>query len=157
MKKQWEQCKPGQKLGRWLSPQVTMDRRGDIQLSRVTWELLDEPDEVLVFYDRNSQTIGIRAAHSQTPHHFPVLKKGRHGGRRIRANGLNRQFGVTLTHTVRFKNAFLDEEGMLNLSLVTAYPAYHGRRVGAFLEERKEKLERKRAPYSWLPEPNSET
>jgi len=134
-------------------PQVTMDRRGDIQLSRVTWELLDEPDEVLVFYDRNSQTIGIRPAHSQTPHHFPVLKHGRHGGRRIRANGLNRQFAVSLNHTVRFKAPFLDEEGMLNLDLKTAYPAYHGRRVGAFLEKGKGNRERKAGPYPWLLEP----
>ena len=156
MKKQWEQCKPGQKLGRWHAPQVTMDRRGDIQLSRVAWELLREPDQVLIFYDREREMIGIRPAHSQTPHHFPVLEHGRHGGRRIRTLGLSifpRALGsaangragsiINLTHTIRFKNPYLDEDGMLTLDLKTARPAYHGHRIGAFHNERKEKIDRR--------------
>ena len=51
MKRNWIQCVPGEGLGRWRVPQATMDRRGDIMLSRVTWELLGEPEVVLVFFN----------------------------------------------------------------------------------------------------------
>ena len=88
MKRNWIQCVPGEGLGRWRVPQATMDRRGDIMMSRVTWELLGEPEAVLVFFERESQLIGIKPAYLSTPNHFPAIEHGRHGGRRIRAHNL---------------------------------------------------------------------
>ena len=46
---------------------------------------------------------------------------------------------------------------MLDLSVKTARPAYHGRRVGAYHNERKEKLPRRRPPRpNWLGEQSAE-
>lgn len=137
MSKNWEVCRPGFRPGRWFAPQATMDRRGVIKLSRVAWELLNCCEHAIVLFDRETQTIGIKPQRAPITDTQPFVESGKHGARTVNALALQHQFNVPLDTTIRFANPVINEEGILELSLTTARPAYHGRRVGAFHRERK--------------------
>ncbi len=157
MNKKWQVCRPGDKLGRWSMPQATMDKKGDIMISPFTWELLGSSPFAVVLFDPANQMIGISPQQFETEDTLPILKRVHHRGRRIRATSLRRQVKVPIEKTVAFVKAFIDDEGILNLDLKTARPAYHGRRVGAYHNERKEKLDRLRPPRpNWLGEQSAE-
>ena len=153
MSKNWEICRPGFKPGRWYSPQATMNRRGDITLSRVAWEMLNCAEHAVLLFDRETQTIGIQPQRAAVRDTYPMTSTGPRKSRQIRAAILAHQFGVSFETTLRFVNPTINEEGILELDLKTARPFYHGRRVGAFHRERKEKLDRLRPlRTNWLSE-----
>ena len=137
MQKNWKICKPGQTAGRWHHSQATMDRRGKIKLNRVAWEYLEYAEHAILLYDQATQTIGIQPARAAITNSQPLTASGRHGSCTIDAYGLGRQFGVKFTTTLRFTAIDLDPDGVLNLDLNNAKPAYHGGRIGAFQKERK--------------------
>ena len=136
----FEENVPGGKLGRWARPQATMTAAGEIQLTPQTWDMLERPDEVVVAFDRATQTIMIRRADKRERNRQAVIPKYR--GRRVRARTLLEQFGIVIDQTIRFANPRFDEHNRLILELGTARPAYNGTRVGAFHKERKVPVER---------------
>jgi len=137
MSKNWEICRPGFKPGRWCSPQATMNRRGDITLSRVAWELLNCAEHAVLLFDRETQTIGIQPQRAAIRDTYPLVPLANRTSRQISAGFLAHQFGISFETTLRFVNPTINEDGVLELSLTTARPLYHGRRIGAFRRERK--------------------
>ena len=134
-----------------------MDRRGVIKISRIAWELLNCCEHAIVLFDRESQTIGIKPQRAPITGTQPFVESGKHGARTVNALALQHQFNVPLDTTIRFANPVINEEGILELSLKTARHAYHGRRIGAFHQERKEKLDRRSPPRpNWFGEENRE-
>ena len=139
--KNWEICRPGFKPGRWEAPQATMNRRGDITLSRVAWELLNCAEHCVLLYDRESQTIGIQPQRAAIRDTYPLTPMTPRTSRKVAGAILAHQFGVSFEKTLRFVNPMINEEGILELSLATARPLWHGRRIGAFHRERKRPID----------------
>ncbi len=145
MIRKWQQCSPVNRLGRWLMPQATMNRRGDLKLSRVAWEMLECAPYALVLYDSTNRTIGLRPSSAHIKDTFVLKPSGQHGSQVLNVACLRYDFNVATEQTIRFHDVRLDTEGTLILELDKATEAYHGRRIGAFHNERKVKLERKRS------------
>lgn len=119
----WEPCIPGRPRSRWNRPEGTMRPNGDILFTRATWELMGEPEQVLIFYSRRAETIGIKPVNGKIRDVFRVEPKsshGKHGGRIVRAASLIEQFHIKLANVIRFNNAEIDRDGILTLDLTTA-------------------------------------
>lgn len=93
--KKWEICRPGFRPGRWSVPQATMNRRGDITLSRVAWEMLDCAEHAVLLFDRETQTIGIKPQRAAIRDTYPLAPIPRRTARQITAGILAQQFGVS--------------------------------------------------------------
>ena len=102
--------------------------RGAVLFTRVTWELLDRPEHVIVMFNRSAETIALKPIRSSITNAFPVFPHGKHGARVVRADSLVRQFRIRLDKTVRFCGSEIDDEGILLLDLTTTAPAAPVRR-----------------------------
>ncbi|MBK6751719.1 MAG: hypothetical protein IPG67_17455 [Acidobacteria bacterium] len=121
MKTNWQQVKRRRdSSGRWLAPYVTMNPKGKISFTRVTYEQLGEPKVVHLFYDPVNHRIGIKRTHTEAADTFKVSTRGRCGGRRIFAYGLIQEQGIDLPETVQFHGAHFDDQGILTLDLRSA-------------------------------------
>jgi hypothetical protein len=101
---------------RWGVQYASINTEGIIQINRRVMESLGEPESVFLMYDTDSQTIGIKAARRTDRHTFPLRKRGRHGGRIVRAYQLLKEFNIKLTSTLRFTETSI-ENGILLLDL----------------------------------------
>ena len=154
MSRKWQQVSPTERLGRWMVPQATMNRRGDIKLSRVAWEMLERPRYCFVLYEPATRTIGLRPCNAHIKDTFELKPDGLHGAQMLNVACLRVDHKIITEHTIRFHDVRLDDEGTLILELAQATPAYHGHRVGAWHTERKTRLERQRQPHPhWLSAP----
>lgn len=121
MKTNWQQVKRRRDTGgRWLAPYVTMNPKGVITFSRITYEKLGEPKVVHLFFDPVNNRIGIKRTHAEAADSFKVSLRGAGGGRRIYAFGLMQEQGIDLPETVLFQGAHFDDEGILTLDLRNA-------------------------------------
>ena len=118
-----------------------MNRRGIITLSRVAWELLNCAEHCVLLFDRESQTIGIQPQRAAIRDTYPLTPIRARTSRQVAGAILAHQFGVSFEETLRFVNPMINEEGILELSLATARPLWHGRRIGAFHRERKRPID----------------
>ncbi len=135
MKRKWEQCPHGEAGTRWSSLYVTMNTKGYLSLSRFTFEKMGEPETALLLYDRANNTIGILPASRLTRDAFPVSRKSDRGGRVIYALRLLQEFGIKITHSIRFMHPEFDEDGILMLDLNDTRPAQKGRNGLARVED----------------------
>jgi hypothetical protein len=131
----FETIKPAGKAGRWAKPQATINVRGFIKLSRVAFEMLEAPERIHVLYDRANNKIALKASDRRDYNaHIPIAhgRDGEHGGRMIRVHGLVENLEGELYTCMRFHDIRLDKHDRLILDLVTATPAFHGKRVGVY-------------------------
>ena len=119
----WEESLHQRKGGRWNTIYTTMNPKGRISISEHTYELLGEPEAVLLLFDRVNSTIGIRPTRSSARNSYRVAPRGRYRGKVIRAHGFTQEFGIRLNETIRFVAAELDEDGILVLDLRKVKPA----------------------------------
>ena len=121
MRANWQTCKRRRDLrGRWVALYVTMNPRGEISMSRLTYEKLGEPAAVQLLFDSVNNRIGLKPSHREAREAFPVGKRGSHGGRRIHAYTLMQEFRIDLPSTIQFYDADIDDDGVLILDLRTA-------------------------------------
>jgi hypothetical protein len=104
-------------LGRWCKLYATLNRDGDIMISRFTHEALGSPDSYLLLYDADVRVIGLKAARPGQRDAYPARARGGYGGRRIRAFRLCRRHAIKIDGTVRFPRVEIDHEGVLILDL----------------------------------------
>ncbi len=120
MRVQWQECPRGDVTGQWAAFYVTMNRRGQIVMSRVTYERLGGPEAFHLLFDAANNRIGLKPTHLSMKNAYPVAKYGRHGGRMIRAYRMMQEFKLVLPETLRFTDAEVDGDGILILDLRTA-------------------------------------
>ena len=120
MKADWRECPRGDVLGQWSALYVTMNRKGEIALSRITYEKLGEPAAFNLLFDMVNNRIGLKPTALAARNAYPVAKQGRHGGRVVRAYRMTQEFGIDLPETIRFHNVEIDQDGILILDLRTA-------------------------------------
>ena len=128
VRRSWEECPREAAESRWASLYATLNRAGDIVISRYTHEVLGAPDSYLLLFDRERSVIGLRPARGAVERNaYPARDRGRQGGKRIRGYRLCREFGITVRQTVRFHRCQLDNDGVLILDLNDVRVAARGR------------------------------
>ena len=120
MRAEWEECPRGDVMLQYAGIYVTMNPRGEIAMSRITYEMLDLPEAVLLLFDRTNRRIGLKPTRKTIRNAYPVLVSGRCGAKKVHAFRLIREYGIDLPATVKFPDAEIDEDGILRLDLRTA-------------------------------------
>lgn len=120
MKPDWKECPRGDLRPQFAGIYVTMNPKGEIAMSRATYQFMGKPQAFVLLFDTVNSRIGIKPAALSTRNAYPVGPHSRHGAKRIRAYRLMREFKIHLPQTVRFYDADTDEDGILILDLRTA-------------------------------------
>ena len=120
MRTDWRECPRGDVTGQWAELYVTMNTKGYIVMTRLTYERIGSPKAFQLLFDGTNNRIGMKPAALAARNAYPVAGNGRHGGKMVRAYRLMQEFGIVLPETVRFYDAQTDAEGILILDLRSA-------------------------------------
>jgi hypothetical protein len=105
---------------RAIAPYVSLNKRGEIVVNPAAWELMGRAVNVVLFYDEETKRIGIKGA-TQRDLDLKVFYARRHGRggrlRIIRARRLLKQFGITITETLVFRDLKVEPGPILVLEL----------------------------------------
>ena len=120
MKRRWEEIARDATKPQWAGIYVTMNAKGSIVMNRAAHQRMGSPQAYLLLFDPANQTIGLRPTYPNIKNAYPVLKSGRHGGRRVGAYRLLTERGLHIKETLEFPDAEIDQDGILLLNLRTA-------------------------------------
>lgn len=120
MRPDWRECPRDDVTGQWAALYITMNPKGQIVMSRVTYERLGAPAAFLLLYDATNNRIGLKPTGAGIRNAYPVRVWGRHGGKVIRAFRLMHEFGISIPDTLQFHDAEVDNDGILILDMRTA-------------------------------------
>lgn len=97
---------------------VTLNARGNIYLSKRALEELNSPEAVVLLFDPENKSIGIRRAAAERRNaHRLKIKDARGRGKTVYAAEFLRHYGVNVTDTILFEKPELDDDGILVLEL----------------------------------------
>ena len=100
---------------------VTMNPKGDIVMSRRTYQLAGEPRAFMLLFDKSNRRIGLKPTQPNIKNAYPVcVANRRSGSKKVHGHRLTKRYRIDLPATVRFPDADIDEEGILRLDLRTA-------------------------------------
>ncbi|MBK8465712.1 MAG: hypothetical protein IPL32_07765 [Chloracidobacterium sp.] len=120
MKRDWKEIPRDGRKAQWAGVYVTLNSKGTIVMNRAAYERLDEPAAFLLLYDAPNNSIGLKPTVASMKNAYPVLKSGRHGGKKIAAYRLLVECGLQIKDTLKFTDAEIDLDGILLLNLRTA-------------------------------------
>jgi hypothetical protein len=116
----WKEIPRDPKKGKWVGMYATLNPKGEIKLSRLTWEKTGSPTAYQIFFDDANQRIGLKPTAQGIRGSYPAGARGGHGGRRIMAYRLIAECRLILPYTLQFPLAEFDTDGILILDLRTA-------------------------------------
>ncbi len=122
IKRNWVAAERDDSPSRWATLYVTINRAGHIVMNRIAFEMLGSPEAVVLLFDREQQVVGLKPTHPHLRRAFKVSPRGQHGGRRVRAHKLCKDFGIFIPETLLFPRAYIDHEGVLILDLSDTKP-----------------------------------
>jgi len=125
MKAEWIEIRRGDVMPQYSGIHVTMNTKGDIVMSGVTYNMLGAPKAFLLLYDKVNNRIGLKPAALTTRNAYPALKNNQ-TGKMVRGYRMMREQHIILPHTVQFDDAAIDEDGILILDLRTAVVSRRG-------------------------------
>lgn len=128
MKAEWIEIKRGDVMPQYSGIYATLNAKGAIVISRITYEMLGSPTAFNLLYDKPNNRIGLKPTALSQKNAYPALVGNPCGGKVIRAHRLLREQRITLPYTVQFHEAEIDEDGILVLDLRTAERSNRGRR-----------------------------
>jgi len=121
MRPDWKEVPRGDGVAAQFSGMyVTLNRKGMIAMSRVTYDRMGAPKAFQVLFDVVNNRIGLKPAALTTRNAYPVRVHSTSGGKKLNVFRMMQEFRVSLPHTVRFYDAETDEDGILILDLRTA-------------------------------------
>ena len=120
MRPDWREVPRGDIVTRWAGYYVTLNPKGWIAFTKLTWERMGAPPAFQVLFDTVNNRVGLKPAALTTRNAFPVRVNSPRGGKRLHCGRLVKDFRVSLPHTVRFYDADTNEDGWLILDLRTA-------------------------------------
>lgn len=120
MQRNWKQIPRDGKRAQWAGIYVTMNSKGTIVLNRSAHKLLGAPAAFMLLYDSANNTIGLKPTAAGLRHAYPLIKSGRHGGRKVSAYRLVKECSLVIDKTLEFPDAEIDTDGILLLNLRTA-------------------------------------
>ena len=95
---------------------VSMNKRGDIIMNRYTYDAIDRPKEVIMLFDPDTSTIGVRRAEGIATNAFPVRPRHNGSHQQIPARTFAVKNEIQIDGTARFRTATV-ENGILVLEL----------------------------------------
>ncbi|MEQ1604675.1 MAG: hypothetical protein ABL999_07375 [Pyrinomonadaceae bacterium] len=95
---------------------ASMNYRSEIVINRRAFEALDKPEAVVMLFDEDESTIGLRPASVATVNAYRLKPKGSSGHRVVNARALARKHDIRIDGTDRFRTAAV-EDGVLVLDL----------------------------------------
>src|SRR2546421_43745 len=101
---------------------VSLNPQGRMVMGRKTVAALGEPQHVVLLFDPDTDSIGVRRAASQVVNAFRMQPNGKRGSYLISIRRFVRKHDIRLDHTVRFPMAHIDN-AVLVLDLHTRVPA----------------------------------
>ena len=106
---------------------ATMNPKGEIVVNRYTYDFMEQPEAVILLFDPDNDTIGIRPASPLMPNAFRVRPRSNCGHRVVYAKRFAKKHDIRLDYTVRFSPAEI-EDGILILDLRKMASAARGPR-----------------------------
>lgn len=95
---------------------------GNVIINRRAFEEMGRPDAVVLMYEPETETIGLKPVRPDADNAFPVFINGKSGHRRITCGPIVREHNLKIERTVRFPTARV-EDGVLLLELKYRVPA----------------------------------
>ncbi|MFN0279550.1 MAG: hypothetical protein ACKVRN_13290 [Pyrinomonadaceae bacterium] len=121
MSRKWEEfTEPG--TAKIAELHVSMQPKGTIMLSRRAHEALGKPDHVVMLWESETDTIGLRSVPPRTLNAFRVYRMDHRGTARFHAQRFLQKYDIRLDQTVRFPTATI-EDGVLLLELPYRIPS----------------------------------
>ncbi|MEP7075754.1 MAG: hypothetical protein ABI878_08075 [Acidobacteriota bacterium] len=120
MRANWTEVPRDHVRGQWSALYVTLNKRGFIVMSRLTYERAGGPKAFLVLFDTVNNKIGLKPTALGIRNAYPVGPSGRHGGKLVRVYRMLQEFSIDVPETLHFRDAEIDQDGMLVLDLRTA-------------------------------------
>ena len=115
MARKWEEfADPG--TPRIANLHVSMSPTGNMLISRNAYEAMGRPTHVVMLWDGETDTIGIRPVPPRTLNAFQLYDSRRSGAYRFHALRFLVKYDIKLDYTVRFPTATI-EDGVLLLEL----------------------------------------
>lgn len=104
---------------------ATLNPRGEFVINIKTYIQLNEPEAVVLLYDRETRTIGIRPSRIEIPNAILVHTRHERYNRVIRSKPFLVANEIEITRTIQFPTAVIDLEGVLILNLKESVTAAH--------------------------------
>ncbi|MBL8181328.1 MAG: hypothetical protein JNL64_06905 [Blastocatellia bacterium] len=120
MRPNWKELPVGDVVGQWAAHYVTLNRKGQIVMSRKTYRRAGEPEAFNILFDDVNNRIGLKPTRLSMKNAYRVAPCGRHGGKMVRAYRLLTEYNIDLPATVQFQNIEFDEGDVMILDLRTA-------------------------------------
>lgn len=99
--------------------------KGEFVINLKTYQRMNEPEAVVLLFDRDSQTIGVRPSRLDVLHSIVVHKPKDRTSLVFRSKRFLEKHRIFLERVVQFPTAELDEEGVLILNLREMVAATH--------------------------------
>ncbi|HEX6278628.1 MAG TPA: hypothetical protein VFZ49_01315 [Pyrinomonadaceae bacterium] len=120
MKSLWKIIERDGRKGKWSLPYVSLSPKGEILLTRVTWEKTGSPAAYLIMFDETNQRIGLKATGLGIKNAYKAYKSGNAGSRTLSCRRMLVEHGIKLKHGIRFTDIEIDRDGFITLDLRTA-------------------------------------
>ena len=96
---------------------VSLNPKGEFVFDRKTFELMNEPEAVVLLFDRATDTIGLKPSDPDSPNAVIVRTRHSRYNKIVRSLPFLKEHDIRLDRTVQFPTASIDEDGILCLNL----------------------------------------
>ena len=118
--RQWEEFPVGPGTGNASSDlRVTLNRKGEIMIGAKAFNMLGEPENAVLLFDRRNETIGVAPVDGDATNAYPLIAKKDARHRLLRANLFCRHHKIFVPRTAAFGKVEIDADGILVLDLRT--------------------------------------
>ena len=104
---------------------ATINPRGDFVVNLKTYIRMNEPEAVVLLYDRDTWTIGVRPSRLTVPNAILVHTRHARYNRVFRSRKFLAKHGIKIETTMQFPTAEIDADGVLILNLKEMVAAAH--------------------------------
>jgi len=104
---------------------ATISPRGDFVVNLKTYIRMNEPEAVILLYDSDTRTIGVRPSRLDVPNAILVHTRHARYNRVFRSLKFLRKHGIEIEQTIQFPTAEIDTDGVLILNLKESVLATH--------------------------------
>ena len=104
---------------------ATLNSRGDFVVNLKTYIRMNEPEAVVLLYDRDTRTIGVKPSRRDVLNAILVHTRHARYNRVFRSRKFLAKHGIEIKQTIQFPTAELDTDGVLILNLREMVTATH--------------------------------
>jgi hypothetical protein len=104
---------------------VTLSLKGDFVVNMHTFIKMNEPEAVVLLYDKNTRTIGVKRSRIDVPNAIVVHTRHARYNKVFRSKKFLAKHDIVLKNTMQFPTAVIDTDGVLILNLREMIAAVH--------------------------------